>query len=372
MLQEAFILESMQKKQSYIAQLIAVILLLAAAGILLIAARRLPGFAQWYSVTVYPLLVGSIGRICGLVSFSVAEILCIMIPALVIIDLVISAIRNRFAGAFIRFLLTVSVLFFLYAACCGVNYYREPFVSRDVIKTAEISENELAEFCGYIADRINESYEAAVIDKPVSDNTSMLFSSYPYGNELASMAVSAMQALNDERLSGYYPQPKELRILSGVFSSMGVSGIYSPFTIEANVNGLMPGLEMPFTACHELSHLRGFMNEGEANYIGWLACINSDEEAFRRSGWLIAWIYAGGALHRTDPELFSKIYIRLPAAAVSELKENNAFWKSHETRASDIQDKVNDAYLKSNGQDQGVQTYGQLTTLMLIWFNTHY
>ena len=362
---------TMQSKHSNKAQSIIIVILLAAAGLLLIAARRLPGFAQWYSVTVYPLLVGSIGRVCGMVSFSVAEVLCFVIPALIMIDSVVSAIKKRFRGAVIRFLLTASVLFFLYAACCGVNYYREPFVSREVIESADITEHDLSEFCDYIADRINKSYDASLVNKSVSDNTSIQSASYPAGDVLASMAVSAMQSLNDERLSGYYPQPKELRILSGVFSSMGVSGIYSPFTIEANVNGIMPGLEMPFTACHELSHLKGFMNEGEANYIGWLACINSDEEAFRRSGWLIAWIYAGGALHRTDPELFSEIYKKLPDSAVEELKENNEFWKSHETHASDIQDTINDAYLKSNGQDQGVQTYGQLTTLMLIWYKDH-
>lgn len=359
----------MQSKHSNKAQSIIIVILLAAAGLLLIAARRLPGFAQWYSVTVYPLLVGSIGRVCGMASFSVAEILCFVIPALIIIDLAVSAIRKRFMIAVMRFILTVSFLFFLYAACCGVNYYREPFVKHEVIESSDITENDLAEFCEYIADRINESYESA--DKPVSDNTSMQSSSYPHDEELTSMAVSAMQTLGDDRLSGYYPKPKQLRILSGLFSSMGVSGIYSPFTIEANVNGIMPGLEMPFTACHELSHLRGFMNEGEANYIGWLACINSEETSFKRSGWLIAWIYAGGTLHRTDPERFSEIYGRLPVAAVTELKENNEFWRSHETRASDIQNKVNDAYLKSNGQDQGVQTYGQLTTLMLIWFKGH-
>ena len=127
---------------------------------------------------------------------------------------------------------------------------------------------------------------------------------------------------------------------------------------------------MPFTACHELSHLRGFMNEGEANYIGWLACISSDNMSFNRSGWLIAWSYAGAALRRTDPGKFAEIYEKLPSEAIRELTENNEFWRSHKTKASDVQDKVNDAYLKSNGQDQGIESYGQLTTLMLTWFKT--
>ena len=151
---------------------------------------------------------------------------------------------------------------------------------------------------------------------------------------------------------------------------MGVSGIYSPFTIEANVNGDMPDMHKPFTACHELAHLRGYMNEGEANYIGWLACIGSDDPAFRRSGWLIAWIYAGNALRRTDPDAFAAIYEKLPDEAVRELDENNEYWRSHETGASEIQDRLNDRYLRSHGQKNGIADYGMLTVLMLIWYDS--
>ncbi len=152
---------------------------------------------------------------------------------------------------------------------------------------------------------------------------------------------------------------------------MGVSGIYSPFTVEANINGEMPDMEKPFTACHELSHLRGYMNEGEANYIGWLACIGSDDPSFNRSGWLIAWSYAGGTLRRIDPERYEKLLKKLPSYAVSETEENRMFWSSHETGAAEVQDRVNDAYLKANGQKEGVQSYGMLTTLMLMYYLDH-
>ena len=354
----------MSKRHSVRTSFILIVIFLAAAGMLLFAARRFPGFAQWYSVTIYPALVGSIGRLSGVISWSVAELLCFLLPALIIIDLVLSGIRKHLGGALIRFLLLASILFFLYAACCGVNYYREPFVSQEMIESAEISQVDLVEFCEYTASELNECYK-----NPESDNEFSV-PEYPEGDLLRDEAVTAILSIGDTRLIGYYPSPKILRFLSGFFSSMGVSGIYSPFTIEANINGDMPGMEMPFTACHELSHLRGFMNEGEANYIGWLACINSDNKSFNRSGWLIAWSYAGAALRRTDPGKFAEIYEKLPSEAIRELTENNEFWRSHKTKASDVQDKVNDAYLKSNGQDQGIESYGQLTTLMLTWFKT--
>ena len=366
----------MDKKSHSAKRLLCIsVILLAAAGILSAASRMVPGFAQWYSTTVYPVIQGSLGRLTGLASFSVAELLCVLLPVLMIIDLTVIIRRSRRISnyhPFRRFgshlLLLASVLLFMYEANCGVNYYREPFVDRKAFESASFTEEDLIEFCEFSISKLQESSSS------VSSGSTF---DYPDRSELAAEAVRSMKQLSEETqhafndyssLSGFYPQPKYLTFMSRLFSGMGVSGIYSPFTVEANVNGEMTGLEKPFTSCHELSHLKGFMNEGEANYIGWLACIGSDDPAFNRSGWLIAWIYAGNSLYSTDPDKYSELRKKLPDDVIRELDENREFWQSHETRASEVQDRVNDAYLKSNGQKEGIQTYGQLTTLMLMWY----
>ena len=66
-------------------------------------------------------------------------------------------------------------------------------------------------------------------------------------------AVKAMQALGETypELSGYYPEPKGL-FNPWILSVQQLSGIYSPFTIEANYNSGMVDYNIPFTACHEL------------------------------------------------------------------------------------------------------------------------
>ena len=356
-----------KKYNSVLASYLISVSLLVLSGLLLAAARRVPGFAPWYSVTVYPVLQGSLGRFSGLFPFSIAEILCAMAPVILLGDLAVCISRSLkcslsvFSGflCFLKnFILVVSVLLFLYSANCGVNYYRDLFIDPQDYENIVFSEEELSSFCEYTALRLNESYD-------ISGD----MASYPESRDLADSAVRSMHDLSTvyPSLAGFYPHPKQLTFLSRLFSKMGVSGIYSPFTIEANVNGEMTGMEKPFTSCHELSHLKGYMNEGEANYIGWLACIGSEDPAFRKSGWLIAWIYAGSSLRRTDPDRYADIYKKLPEAAVAELEENSAFWAEYETKASEIQDRVNDAYLKSNGQPGGIHTYGTLTTLMLLW-----
>ena len=329
------------------------IILLCFAAALLITAKNISGFAEWYSVNVYSIITGTVGRLSGTIPFSAAEAAACILPIIIIADIV--RCRKKLRAALLHIVLIVSVLFFLYAANCGVNYQRNTFVDQEALSNAEFTEEQLADFCEYIIVRLEECGSIPA---------------YPQGKELTDAARHSMSKLSEDNpsLSGFYPSPKQLTLLSRAFSNMGVSGIYSPFTVEANINGEMPDMEKPFTACHELSHLRGYMNEGEANYIGWLACIGSDDPSFRRSGWLIGWMYAGGTLRKIDPELYDRLREKLPSYAVSEIEENSMFWASHETKASEVQDRVNDAYLKANGQKNGIQSYGMLTTLMLMHY----
>lgn len=65
-----------------------------------------------------------------------------------------------------------------------------------------------------------------------------------------------------------------------------MQGYYFPFSMEANYNNVMYISNKPFTMCHELAHTRSYIYEDEANLIGYLACIGSDDLFFRYSGYL--------------------------------------------------------------------------------------
>ena len=182
-------------------------------------------------------------------------------------------------------------------------------------------------------------------------------------------AVGAMHGLAEEfpALEGYYPQPKKL-LLSEFLSYQGLTGIYSPFTVEANYNGDMTAYNIPFTTCHELSHLRGFMQEEEANFIAFLACIQSDRTDFRYSGYLSGWVYCMNALYRTDHEAWQEVRLLLAEEAEQDLEANSAFWDAYEGRISEAADKINDTYLKANGQADGVQSYSRMVDLIVAYF----
>ena len=140
--------------------------------------------------------------------------------------------------------------------------------------------------------------------------------------------------------------------------------------MEANYNAEMTPYNIPHTACHELSHLRGFMREDEANFIGFLACVGSENQEYRYSGYLMGWIYAGNALESVDHEAYAGYWDMLRPEVQEDLRENTAFWDRFDTKVSKAAETLNNTYLKANSQSDGVRSYGRAVDLMLAWYQS--
>lgn len=69
-----------------------------------------------------------------------------------------------------------------------------------------------------------------------------------------------------------------------------------------------------------------------------------------------------------DFEAYAQVYGQLTAAVLADLDANHEFWEQYEGRVAKAQEAVNDAYLKANGQSEGVKTYGRVVDLMLVEF----
>ena len=93
--------------------------------LLSLCARKVPGFAQAYSVTIYPVLKGIFARIFGIFPFSVSEVGLYLLLLLCIFSVVkwFKTPLYLLNGAFF----TASLLFFLFTINCGINYYRNSF-----------------------------------------------------------------------------------------------------------------------------------------------------------------------------------------------------------------------------------------------------
>ena len=158
--------------------------------------------------------------------------------------------------------------------------------------------------------------------------------------------------------------PKSIFLSEGM-CYLKITGIYMPLTLEANVNTAIRPDELAATMCHELSHLRGYMEEAEANFIAYLACIKSDDKECRYAGTLLALIHAKNALYKADPDKNSEINALLSDGVKRDLTARNAFWQQYETPVAQVAESINDGYLKLNQQSDGVKSYGRMVDLLL-------
>lgn len=349
------------------------ILLAVLSGILSFCARKIPGFAQTYAITVYPLLRGTLGRFSSLFPFSLSEAglyFLILLSIFYICRNLKKPLRILSRGFFL-----CSCLLFLYTVNCGINYYRNPFSFEAGMVTEKSSPEDLYRLCSYLVEQVNASVTEAA---HTGDNLEGLYpgqtedTPLPSAADLKAMGISGQEAMEGlgkqfPQLQGYYPYPKPL-MGPRLLSVQQLCGIYSPFTIEANYNREMPYYNIPHTICHELSHLKGFMREDEANFIGYMACIGSSSADFRYSGYLMGWVYAGNALAKMDLDAYYQLHGKLNPEAVMDLNWNNQFWDRFDGKVAEASTELNDKYLKANSQEDGVRSYGRMVDLMLAYY----
>ena len=130
----------------------------------------------------------------------------------------------------------------------------------------------------------------------------------------------------------------------------------------------MTPYNIPFSACHELAHLRGFMQEEEANFIAFLAGTGADSPELNYSSYLLGWINCTNALFQVDEEAYRELYGELSEGVKADLAANSAFWERYDGAVAEVSDRINDTYLKANGRADGVASYDRMVELILTYY----
>ncbi len=173
-------------------------------------------------------------------------------------------------------------------------------------------------------------------------------------------------------LSGFYPNPKPI-FFSRAMSTVSLTGIFSPYTTEANYNRDVTPYVIPYTICHELAHVKGFIKENEAGFISYLACLGADSPQLRYSGALNALSYSLNALYQNvTPEEYQAVLRTVPAQALADLQANQTYWqqfrKGVRGAISQTARAANDSYLRANAQSDGAKSYGRMVDLLLAYY----
>ncbi len=169
-------------------------------------------------------------------------------------------------------------------------------------------------------------------------------------------------------LGGEAIRPKPI-YFSRIMSYLDFTGFFFPMTGEANLNMDSPAFLLPSTSQHETAHQRGVAAEQECNFVAVLACLESEYADFRYAGAALAYIYLGNALAGVNYDKYGEVYYSLSETVRADLKAQSAYWDEfRDSVAQKASNTVYDSFLKSNGQELGMQSYGQCVNLLVHYY----
>ena len=358
---------------------------LAAVAILLNGvAWSSTAFCDGYIKYIFPIWVNTYGRFMNLFYFSVGEILLFGAVGLTVLFLIIALIGimlvvfkklprfRRICKYYTTFYAWLVLLVCLIMTLnCSILYHASTFSEKYFgVDNEEYTLEDLIKVRNLVVEKCN-----AFSGQMVRDENGEIV----YEKDIRQEAIKAMQALGEtyDQLDGYYPRPKPLAT-SDFFSQQYMCGYYFPFSMEANYNDVMYIMNKPATMCHELAHLRGYIFEDEANFISYLACIESGDPVIQYSGYLSVLYYLDNDYYKAVGRNWDT-YTSQPRI-LEQVDEDNVFltqeeWDRIEDKAildTETVDQVSDAFtetvLKANGVSDGMISYSRVVKLLLQYY----
>ncbi|MBE6693724.1 MAG: DUF3810 domain-containing protein [Ruminococcaceae bacterium] len=324
--------------------------------------------ADWFNQNISTYIRFALAAVTSILPFSLAEAIILTSPLLLFLILRY-AVRTRCdtwrtVGVFILVLSSVVALFFSMFVFTFAAGYR----GRTIDEKMELDKDNIT------------AEELYAISEEVASRASELAPGILYGDDGFSYMPYTVEEMNTKLIEAYgkvsesysfipnaYTRIKPVLLSEGL-SQMHITGVYTFFTGESNLNVIFPDYTLPFTAAHELAHQRGIAREDEANFVAFLVCTASDDPYIQYCGYVNMYEYLASSLRSADKELYRNVYGDLHPGIKGEFAAYSDFYdKYRDSVASDVSSTINNAYLQSQGT-AGTVSYGMVTRLAVGYF----
>ncbi len=343
------------------------------------------GFSDFYVQKIYPVISAPFIRLSGLFGFSVGEAMIVIaviavligLPALIIFNIVKRKDRKltgRVTKAALRIVLWAAAYVLATETLnCFVMYQCSTFSQRYFPET-EHTEELLLDTLEAVSVRLSELEPE--FERGEDGYIVLPDESYIDDCKQALREIS----VDYSQLAGYYPNPKKI-CFSYFMSQEGLVGLYIPFAFEATYNRDTQDISKPCTICHELSHLKGIIQEDEASFAAIIACTRSNSSALQYSAYLDAFYY----LYSNASELMGTEYEDKLRLAVKVVPANvwdydlysfkSDYWEENEEKeiiptetVQAVSEAFTEANLKFNDVEEGMLVYYRVTELLLDYY----
>lgn len=325
-------------------------------------------FSDFFNRHISSALRAALAHLTSWIPFSFAEFLLILLPIWVILlTMIITKKYGDSLKDMLSSILCICSLLAVIFSCFTVGFapaYRGATLDKKLgLERCDVSAKELYDTAMILSERLDEKQKQIDFD---ADG----FSVMPYNyTEMNKKLLKAYSDVCDEHS---FVQKLNSRLkpvmLSEAMSYTHITGVYTFFTGEANINVAFPDYSIPFTAAHELSHQRGIARENEANFMAFLVCSSSSDAYISYCADLNMLEYVMSALASADTQMYVEVYNSLPRTVRGELAAYSDFYdKYRDSTASEISGAVNDTFLKMHGTE-GTKSYGMVVDLAVAYF----
>ena len=315
-----------------------------------------------YSRGLYPLVARGFAMF-GRLSFSLAEPLFVALVLLLVHGIYrwSRGKRHRLRRAVVAIWAIAGAVALTFLCLWGFNYARPSLRDRLGLSSERIEASAVLDAGRRAAMLTSELYEEL---RPRASPTALPFA-FEELNLRLDDAYSRL-ALPGDALS-FQPAPAKPLRSSTLFSYLGISGIFVPFTGEPSVNALQPDVALPVVVAHEKAHQRGITHEGEANLAAFLACAQPGNTTyFRYAAYLFATRYLLSEASNYRPlDEVDAAWALLSDGPKDDIRAIRDFWRRYEGPAAIVATTMNDQYLKTMRVRDGVQSYGTVVKMLI-------
>ena len=342
----------------------------AVSAVLYFFYTRSAGFSDWFNENISYVGRRLLSYLTVWLPFSLAEWLILLIPVFLVTLIVIGwrlcSVSTHAATGFIcRLLAIVCTVWGIFVWNFAPAYYGATLDKKLQLDRQEVSAPELYQTAVLLSFQLNELSDGLVF--PSDTASSVMPYSYGEMNGKLMDAYESFTAKHDFP-DHFYSRIKPV-MLSKPMSYTHITGVYSFFTGEANINVNFPDYTIPYTAAHELAHQRGVAREDEANMVAFLVCMESDDQYIRYSALLNVYEYVASALYSADRELYLAVYRMLsPQVRQEEWAYSEFFEEYRENTAANVSEAANNAYLQSQGAKEGTRSYNMVVDLTVAYY----
>lgn len=350
-----------------------------AVGILLFTALCLaimlisvisPVFSDFFNRYISSLFRLAISKITGVLPFSLGEAVFLSLPVFIFTALFlyfkVYSEDDIKAGRFVAGLFScVCFMFCLFVITFGTAYNGTQLSEKLDLEQKDVSYEELEHTALCLIEEIDS-----------------VIASVDYRYNGASVMNYSFDELNDEMNKAYksfsdknefiQPLSSNVKIIgvSPVMTYTHISGIFTYYTAEANLNINYPDYTIPYTMAHEMAHQRGIAPEDEANFVAFLVCLESEDPYIRYSGCMNMLEYVMSAMNKADRDRYSEFVSTVDLRIRGEMTAFSEFFDRYRRSiASDVTNAINDTYIKATGDEHGSASYGMVVDLACAFYS---